>query len=349
MIETGVTDNELIGWENLLDNVPDELGFDLFDDQGAATASGADSMDSCLSIEDIEQYLMNDESNSDKPVEERHDALTNDFFSDLFLDSPHGSWFVSENLSKDSSSSPDSVVAEEEREDSSGEKNNLLASPDSVVVEAREEEREEDSYHEKNYTQINEDKGGDDGETDDHVDKKRKRLIRNRDAAVRSRERKKMYLKDLELKSKYCEAECKRLGTLLQCCLAENQALRLSLHNSKAYDASRNKQESAVLLLESLLLGSLLGYLGIIYLLVLDSQFLTNLEVALREEVDDEEWESIVTRKLVMEPCKIQLFDLFMMSKRCKASRPRMRLRIIESSSCLLSKTPRIPVFSLVS
>ncbi|XP_073053250.1 uncharacterized protein [Primulina eburnea] len=326
MIETGVTDNELIGWENLLDNVPDDLGFDLFDDPGAATASAAGSMDSCFSIEDIEQYLMNDESNSDKPVEERHDALTDDFFSDLFLVSPHGSWFVSENLSKDSSSSPESVV-----------------------VEAREEEREEDCYHEKNYTQINEDKGGDDGETDDPVDKKRKRLIRNRDAAVRSRERKKMYLKDLELKSKYYEAECKRLGTLLQCCLAENQALRLSLHNSKAYDASRNKQESAVLLLESLLLGSLLGYLGIIYLLVLDSQFLTNLEVALREEVDDEELESVVTTKLVMEPCKIQLFDLFMMSKRCKASRSRMRLRIIESSSCLLSKTPRIPVFSLVS
>lgn len=75
------------------------------------------------------------------------------------------------------------------------------------------------------------------------------RQMRNRDAAVRSRERKKMYVRDLEMKSKYYEAECKRLGILLQCCLAENQALRLSFHNSQAFDASRTKQESAVLLL----------------------------------------------------------------------------------------------------
>lgn len=73
--------------------------------------------------------------------------------------------------------------------------------------------------------------------------------MRNRDAAVRSRERKKMLVRDLEMKSKYYEAECKRLGNLLQCCLAENQALRFSLHNSQAFDASRTKQESAVLLL----------------------------------------------------------------------------------------------------
>lgn len=73
--------------------------------------------------------------------------------------------------------------------------------------------------------------------------------MRNRDAAVRSRERKKMYVRDLEMKSKYYESECKRLGILLQCCLSENQALRLSLHNSKAFDASMTKQESAVLLL----------------------------------------------------------------------------------------------------
>ncbi|XP_073154175.1 uncharacterized protein [Henckelia pumila] len=348
MIDNGVTDNEAIDWENLLNNVPDELGFDPFDDPAAAAADG---MDSFLSIDDIEQYLMNDGSNSDKPVEEHHDALTDEFFSDLLLDSPHGSWFGSEDLCKDSSSSPDSVLVEaeeEERVDSSHEKNKSSASPDSVVVEAQEEDREEDSSHEKNGTPIDEDKGDDDGETDDPVDKKRKRQIRNRDAAVRSRERKKMYLRDLELKSKYYEAECKRLGTLLQCCLAENQALRLSLHNSKPYDASRNKQESAVLLLESLLLGSLLGFLGIIYLLILDSQFLTNLEVALHEDVGGEEWESVMTRKVGMEARKSQASDFFMMGKRCKASRPRMRLGIIESSSGLPSETPRIPVFSLV-
>ncbi|KZV16353.1 bZIP transcription factor 60-like [Dorcoceras hygrometricum] len=351
MIEIGLTNNEAIDWENFLDNVPDELGFDLSDDPAAATAA-ADGIDSYLSIDDIEQYLMNDESNSNIVVEEHHVALADEFFSDLLLDSPHGSWLGSD-FSKDSSSSPDSVVVEaevEEREEALNEKSNSSAGPDPVVVEAQEEEREEDSSHEKISAQINEDKGGDAGETDDPVDRKRKRQIRNRDAAVRSRERKKMYLRDLELKSKYYEAECKRLGTLLQCCLAENQSLRLCLHNSKAFDVSMDKQESAVLLLESLLLGSLLGFLGIIYLLILGSQFLVNLEVALHEDVGGEEWESEMTSKVGMEACKIQQpVDLFMLGKRCKASRSRMRLRIIEFSSGLLSKTQRLPFFSLVS
>ncbi|MBA0692433.1 hypothetical protein Goari_009994, partial [Gossypium aridum] len=55
-------------------------------------------------------------------------------------------------------------------------------------------------------------------------------LLRNRDAAVRSRERKKMYVKDLEMKSRYLEGECRRLSRVLQCFIAENQALRLTLH-----------------------------------------------------------------------------------------------------------------------
>lgn len=75
------------------------------------------------------------------------------------------------------------------------------------------------------------------------------RQERNRDAALRSRERKKLYVKDLEMKSRYFEGECKRLGMLLNCVIAENQALRISLNGSKAFDASMTKQESAVLLL----------------------------------------------------------------------------------------------------
>lgn len=66
---------------------------------------------------------------------------------------------------------------------------------------------------------------------------------------MRSRERKKMYVRDLEMKTKYLEGECKRLGMLLQCCCAENHALRLSLQSAKVFDASMTKQESAVLLL----------------------------------------------------------------------------------------------------
>lgn len=75
------------------------------------------------------------------------------------------------------------------------------------------------------------------------------RQLSNRDAALRSRERKKMYVRDLELKSRYLESECRRLGHVLQCCFAENQALRLHLQNEKAYGASVTKQESAVLLM----------------------------------------------------------------------------------------------------
>uniref|UniRef100_A0A803NB93 Uncharacterized protein n=1 Tax=Chenopodium quinoa TaxID=63459 RepID=A0A803NB93_CHEQI len=56
-----------------------------------------------------------------------------------------------------------------------------------------------------------------------------------------------MYVKDLEIKSRYMEAECRRLGRLLQCCYAENQMLRISL--GSAYGASMAIPESAVLLI----------------------------------------------------------------------------------------------------
>lgn len=69
---------------------------------------------------------------------------------------------------------------------------------------------------------------------------------------MRSRERRKLYVRDLELKSKYFESECKRLGFVLQCCLAENQALRFSLQNSSANGVSMTKQESAMLLRQQL-------------------------------------------------------------------------------------------------
>lgn len=75
------------------------------------------------------------------------------------------------------------------------------------------------------------------------------RQLRNRDAAFRSRERKKMYVRDLEIKSRYLEGECRRLGRLLQCVIAENQALHLSLQKGNAFGVTSAKQESAVLLL----------------------------------------------------------------------------------------------------
>ncbi|MBA0558867.1 hypothetical protein Golob_015861 [Gossypium lobatum] len=40
-------------------------------------------------------------------------------------------------------------------------------------------------------------------------------LLRNRDAVVRSRERKKMYVKDFEMNNRYLEGECRRLSHVL--------------------------------------------------------------------------------------------------------------------------------------
>ncbi|KAI3797136.1 hypothetical protein L1987_32389 [Smallanthus sonchifolius] len=155
-------------------------------------------------------------------------------------------------------------------------------------------------------------------ENSDHdpLDKKRKRQLRNRDAALRSRERKKMLVKDLEMKSRYYEGECRRLGSLLQWYMAENQALRFSLHSN----ASMTKQESAVLLLESLLLGSLLWLMGIVVvlpslvlLLILRHQSQSQLVTA----VEEKHLPSLAPRKGGSKT--------ILVGKRFKASRSRMR------------------------
>lgn len=71
--------------------------------------------------------------------------------------------------------------------------------------------------------------------------------MRNRDSAMKSRERKKMYVKELEMKNKYLEAECRRLDYVFRCCTAENLALHQRLQKERLYDAPTAKQESAVL------------------------------------------------------------------------------------------------------
>ncbi|GKB94690.1 bZIP transcription factor 60, partial [Tanacetum coccineum] len=85
--------------------------------------------------------------------------------------------------------------------------------------------------------------------------------LRNKDAALRSRERKKSYVKELEMKSKYYEEECRRLESVLQCFMAENQALRFSLHSSNltSNTTSITKQESVVLFLAARLSKSTSG------------------------------------------------------------------------------------------
>ncbi|KAK3425663.1 hypothetical protein EUGRSUZ_F02193 [Eucalyptus grandis] len=99
-------------------------------------------------------------------------------------------------------------------------------------------------------------------------------------AAVRSRERKKAYVRDLEVKGKYLEGKCRRLGRLLQCVMAENQALRFSLENN-ACGASVAKQESAVLS-DSLPLGSLFWFLCITCLFTLPLSLLLASEASRR-------------------------------------------------------------------
>nr|CAD1831308.1 unnamed protein product [Ananas comosus var. bracteatus] len=101
---------------------------------------------------------------------------------------------------------------------------------------------------------------------DDPISKKRRRQMRNRDSAMKSRERKKMYVKELEIKSRYLESECRRLSYALQCCTAENMALRHRLHAEGPLGAHVAVQESAVLFVESLLLGSLYWLVSIVCL-----------------------------------------------------------------------------------
>ncbi|KAL6628997.1 hypothetical protein ACP70R_028762 [Stipagrostis hirtigluma subsp. patula] len=88
---------------------------------------------------------------------------------------------------------------------------------------------------------------GVDGNDDGPDIKKKRRQMRNRDSAMKSRGRKKLYVKDLEMKSKYLEAECCRLSYALQCCAAENMALRQCLLKDRPLGAPTVMQESAVL------------------------------------------------------------------------------------------------------
>ncbi|MFQ6667395.1 hypothetical protein Gotur_033436 [Gossypium turneri] len=52
-------------------------------------------------------------------------------------------------------------------------------------------------------------------------------VLRNIDVVVRSKERKKMHVKDLEMKNRYLEGKCRRLSHVLQFFIDENQALQI--------------------------------------------------------------------------------------------------------------------------
>ncbi|CAH8254596.1 unnamed protein product [Arabidopsis lyrata] len=257
-------------------------------------------------IGEIENQLMNDENHQEESFLELDQQSVSDLIADLLVDYP-----TSDSGSVDLATDKvpdvitvDSPVAGKESEgsDDSGKENSDL------VVE----KKSNDSGSEIQ----DDDEEGD----DDAVAKKRRRRVRNRDAAVRSRERKKEYVQDLEKKSKYLERECLRLGRMLECFVAENQSLRFYLQKGSGNNTSMmSKQESAVLLLESLLLGSLLWLLGVNFLCLFP--YLSHTKCYL----------------LLSEPEKLVLNGLGSCSKpsntdvsrRCKGSRPRMKHQIL--------------------
>nr|GLL45423.1 pyrophosphate--fructose 6-phosphate 1-phosphotransferase subunit alpha [Ipomoea trifida] len=230
------------------------------------------------------------------------DAAPYDFISEILLDSPA------------EASAPSGEVAGIEESDHSGE---VVGTPDTKGSSGSE---------------VEDDGKGKERDTVEGVEQQ----LRNRDAAVRSRERKKTYVRDLELKSKYYESECRRLGIMLQYCLAENQTLRLSLQNSKAVGASMPMQESAVLLLESLLLGSLHWFLGITCLLILLPLLQsTPLRVVPQEGQENKNQASLAPGKVGSRTNRIWVIQS-KMGKRYKASRSRMK------STSVLAQVPTV-------
>lgn len=254
--------------------------------------SSPDSMSS--RIGKIENMLMKDD---DWTAVEPTQQFSDDFLADILVDSPaNGSAEVA-----DASTDKDSTASD-----------NGIGNGGASDTEKEREMIADDGDEAKN----------DGGDADDPISKKQRRQLRNRDAAVRSRERKKMYVRDLEIKSRYLEGECRRLGRLLQCFIAENQALRLSLQKGSAFGVTSAKQESAVLLLESLLLGSLLWFLGIMCLFTLPALPQSTLVAVLQENVEEKKVaERGAGSRTLIQP--------FVNSRRCKASRTRMKLESV--------------------
>ncbi|XP_008775480.1 bZIP transcription factor 50 [Phoenix dactylifera] len=186
------------------------------------------------------------------------------------------------------------------------------AEPVRAVVESEATEKSEAS-------------AGVDVEDDDPISKKRRRQIRNRDSAMKSRERKKTYVKELEMKNKYMEAECRRLNYALQCCAAENLALHQRLQ-ARTLGVPVAKQESAVLFVESLLLGSLFWLVSIMFLFLVPGLAQPR-KVASRLGRGHAHQEMVVARRGANERV-VETYlgwDLFIMRRRCRGSRRRMK------------------------
>lgn len=120
----GQGDELIIDWDNLLDNLPDDLDFDLGDIPPVDGLSTSPDSGCSFSIDEIEHYLLNDE-----PAEEKDD-LALEFIPDVLLECFTGSESGANNDSplsgsdserlKETSASPELVdavtVEEKERE-----------------------------------------------------------------------------------------------------------------------------------------------------------------------------------------------------------------------------------------
>ncbi|KAJ6680844.1 BASIC-LEUCINE ZIPPER TRANSCRIPTION FACTOR F-RELATED [Salix koriyanagi] len=289
-----------IDWDNFLDGLP--FSDNIFELEPPSTTYLQPIEDSSNSLSpaevsswigEIETLLMKDD---DDKVDQLDDC--NAFLADILVDSPaaheSGGEVLDASTDKDSTSSDDADGGPKEKDDGAEEKN----------------------------------KNNEEEDPDDTVSKKRRRQLRNKDAAVRSRERKKMHVRDLEVKSRYLEGECRRLDRLLQCFIAENHALRLCLQRGGATGVTSARQESAVLVMESLLLGSLLWFLGIMCLFPHPATPRSTLAEVLLETMEKKAPENAALRGAGSE-----VFISLANSRRCKASRPRMKLTDVISPS----------------
>ncbi|CAN6163436.1 unnamed protein product, partial [Urochloa humidicola] len=154
---------------------------------------------------------------------------------------------------------------------------------------------------------------------DDPVSKKKRRQMRNRDSAMKSRERKKSYIKDLETKSKYLEAECRRLSYALQCYAAENMVLHQSLMKDRPVVAPTAMQESAVLT-ETLPLVSLLWLVSIACLFLMPG--LPNRSPAAPSSAGRDL--GMVAGKTSSE--NPDIMELILNGRRCKGTRAKIKL-----------------------
>ncbi|KAJ4967547.1 hypothetical protein NE237_019396 [Protea cynaroides] len=279
--------------ETLFSNIPEDVSLFVDDIPIVTEPSVSDSVQensnpspvSVSWMDEVEELLMKDDTES---CVDNPDEFCQEFFSDILDVSPDQS--CEQQVSDDDSSTPDANIS-----DYNQKNENCDAS---VAKE---------------------------GEREDPMSKKRKRQLRNKDAALKSRERKKMYVRDLEMKNRYLEGECRRLGRLLQCYVADNQALHFSLQNK--ISGAMTKQESAVLFLESLLLGSLLWFLCIMSLFSLPAlPHLSLGEPAPKDENRSNQiQESMPRRTARNERLDLRMSRLFLESKRCKATRTRMK------------------------